>query len=237
MEMNDTARRIMEGLGRGGSSFGSFFSATPKKETTPERPAYAVSLEKMLDEASRLANVENARYATEYNRLGNASDAFNKGFEADEERATNLALGSQFDSIGQGALDQSRQLRTQLGGRGVDASSGLATFLADRIGLQQQNLRYGAMRNAAMDSYARRNAHRTAQYAQQANLAQFGNQSPSMLRLDALTNQAEFDLADLVSQRQADAAKYAAKKSASAAKSSGIGGVIGSVLGGLGGLF
>lgn len=231
-QMNDTARRIMESLG-GGGSLNSFFNAQPKQPATPERPAYAISLEKMLDEASRLAGEENARYAREYTRLGNASDAYAKGFEADDERATNLALGSQFDQIGRSAADESRQLRTQLGGRGVDPSSGLATFLSDRIGLKQAALRYGAMRGAAQDSYQRRNAFRTAQYAQQAAQAQFGNQSPSLLRLDALTNQAEFDLADLVSQRQADAAKYSAKQARKASDSSSISSVIKSFLGGI----
>lgn len=191
------------------------------------------SLERMLSEASRLAGVEDARHATEYGRLEQAGKDFNKGFNEDETRLTNLALGSQFDQIGQNAVDQSRGLRSMLGGRGIDPSSGTAAALASRVGMQQQALKYGSMRNAAMDSYQRRNANRTAQYAQQLNLAQFGNQSPSMIQLDALTNKAEFDLADLVSRRETDAAKYAAKKNSKSSTLAGIGGIIGSVLGGL----
>ena len=124
-------------------------------------------------------------------------------------------------------------LRSQLGGRGIDPSSGTAAALANRVGMQQATLKYGAMRNAAMDSYQRRNANRTAQYAQQMNLAQFGNQSPSMIQLDSLTNKAEFDLADLVSKREVDAAKYASKQNSKSSTLGGIGGIIGSVLGGL----
>ncbi len=197
------------------------------------KPAYAVSLEQMLAEASRLAGTEDTNQAREYGRLDKAGRDFSAGFNADEDKLTGLALGSQLDQIGQGSIDQSRQMRSQLGGRGIDPSSGTAAALASRANANQQALKYGAMRNAAMDSYGRRNANRTAQYAQQANLAQFGNQSPSLLRLDALTNQAEFDLADLVSKRQTDAAKYSAKQSAKAAKTAGIGNIIGSVLGGI----
>jgi len=186
----------------------------------PNDPSAAgrASMQQMLSEAERLAGIENSRFDTEYGRMNKASSDFNKGFEADETRLTSLATGSQFDQIGQGAVDQSRQMRTQLGGRGIDPSSGTAASLANRIGMQQATLKYGAMRGAAMDSYQRRNAHRTAQYAQQLNTAQFGNQSPSMIGLDALTNKAEFDLADLVSKRQTDAAKYGANKAADAAK-------------------
>lgn len=213
----------------GPSTPGAGGGATGQQPKPPT--ASSISLEKMLAEAASLAGVENNRFQTEYGRLQGASAKFNEGFEQDEQRLTGLAMGADFDAIGQGALDQSRQMRTQLGGRGIDASSGLATHLADRIGLQQQSLKYGAMRSATADSYQRRNAHRTAQYAQQAGLAQFGNQSPSMILLDSLTNKAEFDLASEVSDKQLEAAKYTAKKGASAAKSAGIGSIIGSVLG------
>lgn len=212
------------GVGAGGGT------AAPAPAAAPARPASAISIEKMLDEASRLAGVEDSRFQTEYGRLGKAAGDFNKGFETDESRMTSLSLGSSLDSIGQGAVDQSRQMRTQLGGRGIDASSGLATMLADRIGLQQANLKYGAMRNAAVDSYQRRNAHRTAQYAQQAGIAQFGNQSPSLLRLDALTSGAEFNIASETADKELAAAKYGAKKSAQAAKSNGIANIIASFI-------
>jgi hypothetical protein len=195
--------------------------------------ASAISLEKMLAEASRLAGIEDANKATEYGRLDQAGRNFSKGFEADESKLTSLATGSAFDQIGQGAQDQSRGLRSMLGGRGIDPSSGTAASLANRVGMQQATLKYGAMRNAAMDSYQRRNANRTAQYAQQMNLAQFGNQSPSMLGLDALTNKAEFDIATENSIRETEAAKYAARKNSKSSTMSGIGGIIGSVLGGL----
>ncbi len=165
--------------------------------------------------------------------MDKAGRDYASGFNEDESRLTGLATGASLDAIGNGAQDQSRMLRSQLGGRGIDPSSGTAAALANRIGQQQQALKYGAMRNAAMDSYQRRNAFRTAQYAQQAGLAQFGNQSPSLLRLDALTNQAEFDLAREVSDKQLAAAKYSAKKGAEASKSAGIGNIIGSVLGAL----
>ena len=187
----------------------------------------------MLAEAERLAGAEDANKAREYGRLGTAAGVFSRGFNEDESRLTNLALGSLLDSIGQGSVDQMRQMRTSLGGRGIDPSSGTTAALANRVAMQKQTLKYGAMRNAAMDSYGRRNAQRTAEYAQQLNLANFGNQSPSALRLDALTNQAEFDLAREVSDKQLEAAKYSAKKNAQAAKTSAIGGIIGSVLGGL----
>lgn len=204
-------------------------AAAAEKPKTP----VAISLEKMLAEAERLAGVEDSRFGAEYGRMEAAGNKFSGGFYEDEERATRLSLGSMFDSFGQGAQDQSRQLRTQLGGRGIDPSSGTAAALANRVAMQKESLKYGAMRNSAIDSFGRRNAFRTAQYAQQANLAQFGNQSPSLLKLDALTNQAEFDLADLVSKRQLDAAKYSAKKAKEGAVMSGIGGIVGSVLGGL----
>lgn len=198
---------------------------------SPQGTGEGSSLARMLAEASRLAGIEDSRHADEYGRLNKASSDFNKGFEADESRLTSLATGSQFDQIGQGAVDQSRQMRTQLGGRGIDPSSGTAASLANRIGMQQATLKYGAMRNAAMDSYQRRNANRTAQYAQQLNTAQFGNQSPSMIQLDSLTNKAEFDLAREVSKNQLDAAKYSAKQSAKSSTAAGIGNIIGSIFG------
>ena len=212
-------------------------SASGNRQSTAYAPkpvsGASVSLEKMLAEASRLAGIEDSRFDAEYGRLNKASSDFNKGFEADESRLTSLATGSQFDQIGQGAVDQSRQMRTQLGGRGIDPSSGTAAALANRIGMQQASLKYGAMRNAALDSYQRRIALRTAKYAQQLNTAQFGNQSPSMIQLDSLTNKAEFDLADLVSKREVDAAKYASKQNSKSSTLGGIGNIIGAVLGGI----
>jgi len=219
-----------------GDSNGSFFGNDGKHYTSTKYPPNtesAISLEKMLAEAERLAGVEDSRHATEYGRLGKAAADFSGGFYADEEKASNLQLGSMFDEIGQNSLDQSRGLRTSLGGRGIDPSSGTAAALASRIAMSKNAQRYGAMRQTALDSFARKNAHRTAAYAQQAQLAQFGNQSPSLLKLDSLTNKAEFDLADLVSKRQVDAAKYTAKQQGKAAVTSGIGGIIGSVLGGI----
>lgn len=215
--------------------YGKFFgtasgAGTLAPPATPSTPS-AISLEKMLAEAARLAGIEDSRHAAEYGRLEQAGRDFTKGFEQDDERATSLALGSSLDSIGQGSLDQGRALRTSLGGRGIDPSSGTAAALAGRLAIQKEGLKYGAMRSAALDSYERRNAQRTAQYAQQAALAQFGNQSPSLLNLDALTSKAEFDLADLVSQRESDTARYVAKKGAKAQKAAGIGNIIGSALG------
>lgn len=201
------------------------------KPSNGKGAASAISLEQMLSEASRLAGIEDSNQAREYGRLNAAAGDFSRGFAADDERATRLSLGSMFDDIGQGSLDQSRQMRTQLGGRGIDPSSGTAAALANRIGMQKESLRYGAMRSAAQDSYQRRNANRAAQYAQQAGIAQFGSQSPSLLRLDSLTNKAEFDLAREVSKDQVDAAKYKSKKDAEGQKSAGIGNIIGSVLG------
>jgi hypothetical protein len=203
-------------------------TATAPKAAAPPSP-----LEKMLQEAERLAGLEDGRHLTESMRLDAAGRRFDSGFEADEGRLSSMQLGSSLDQIGRGATDATNRLRVNLGGRGIDPSSGTAAALASRIGMQQQGLKYGAMRGAAQDSYQRRNAHRTAQYAQDFGRAQFGIQSPSLLRLDSLTNQAEFDLARDVSKDQIEAAKIGAKAQKSAARSAGIGSIIGGILGGI----
>lgn len=188
------------------------------------------ALESMLEEADRLASIEDDRYGQGLGQLKKATSDFSAGYLADEDRATKLALGGALDSGGRSASDALSGLRTSLGARGINAGSGVAADLAGRIGLQKESMRYGAMRQAAQDSFQRRTANRAAEYANQQALVQYMNQSPSMIRLDARTDAAGYDLARYAAELNAEAARYGADAQRDAGKMSGIGSIVGGLI-------
>lgn len=188
------------------------------------------ALSAALQEAFRLRDIEDQRFEDSSAFLRGEFDAANADFADSEKRLENLFFSQAADAAGGQAREGVANLRSSLGARGINPNSGLAAGLASRVATQQQNQIVGATRDIALDSSRRRAVQRSQRLNSAFGLANFENQSPSLLGADALGS-----ISNVLAGREAnDVAAKEARKARNAqergAVISGIGGLLGRTL-------
>lgn len=187
------------------------------------------ALSAALQEAFRLRDVEDQRFDESSAFLQGEFDQSNADFLDSEKRLENLFFSQAADQAGAQAREGIGSLRTSLGSRGINPNSGLAAGLASRVATQQQNQIVGATRDIALDSSRRRAVQRSQRLNAAFGLANFQNQSPSLLGADALGS-----AANVLAGREAnDMAAREARKARNAQQTGAMISGVGSLLGGI----
>lgn len=180
--------------------------------------------------ADALTNVENQRGARAEQIIGDAVNAANKPSMTQEQIDNEFGAGA--DAAGKDYLKQMDALRSYIGGAGV-TGGGVAAGLAQqfelaRLGQVTDTRRSLMVEKAKMDAADRvRNFNNTLVLAQQVQ------RSPSMIGMDWIQNVLGYRNNQLAVEKQEAAADEANKT----ARKAGQWQAVGSVLGGLGGLF
>lgn len=201
-------------------------SATMNAQMTANRSVTA-----MLGEAFRLRNLEDERFGAASERLTRSVDQLPETFsDADFEEFFKDEFTLAADASGQAMFGDLGMVRGALGAAGI-TGGGVAAGLAQAAdmkrlrdtkarGLQaKMDLRQAKMNADAQDALRNINA--------EFQLANFNNQSPSLLGLDALTNASELALTELGLYLGDDAARRQAKAEEDAAKMGMVGNIIG----------
>lgn len=197
------------------------------------------AMDNMLQEGFSLRDEENRRFAGASRRLTGATDAMRRQqtfSEEDYDRffRDEFTFGSDraaADSFGDFGAIRGRLGQAGIVGGGIAAGLGMQAELKrlretkDRAATARLDLRKAKMQADASD--ALRNIQAEFQ------LAQFNNQSPSMLGLDVITNMAEVDL----TRMGLFLGDQAAARAADASERAGMFSLAGGILGGLGGMF
>lgn len=181
-----------------------------------------------MDLASGLAGQENERYASslkmlqqEFSRANSAS----KGMGQDE---INARLGRASDAATGQSLDNFKGLRSQLGEMGV-TGGGLAAGLGSQIELGRLAQIQGSKRDVAIAEMERQSQEASNRYLRSMGVANFMNQSPSMIEMDQYNSLLDLGLNAQLGERGVEASRYAARQQKKGAKA----GAVGSAIGGL----
>ena len=175
------------------------------------------ALQNILRKAFGLEEINNKRYDDSLGMLKSEFAKSNAGFAADNARLDRVLFSGAADSAGRGAAQGISSLRSALGARGINPSSGAAASLAGRIGMQQQGALMGAARDITADSLRRRDAQRQNRLRQAFGIAEFQNQAADMVGLDALqdvTGVINANRTDTLNTSESSKARSAATKNA-----------------------
>jgi hypothetical protein len=189
---------------------------------------FAPALGQSMDLASGLAGQENARHAEalkllqgEFQRANNASAGMGQQeIDARMGRASDSATGQSLGDWG--------TLRSQLGQMGV-TGGGLAAGLGAQLELGRLGQIQGSKRDIAIAEMERQSSEASNRYLRSMGLANFMNESPSMLELDQFNSLIDTGLNAQLGERGVEASKYSARQQKKGAKA----GALGSAIGGL----
>lgn len=176
---------------------------------------------------------ENRRFGEQSDFLTGEFDRANADFLESERGLNSLFSSRAADAAGSQARAGLRNVRQMIGARGIDPNSGLAAGMAAQVASTQQGQLIGAHRDIALDSARRRRDERIRRMQAAGGLAEFRNQSPSMVGLDALGSAANISLGREQMEEQKKAAKDAKKSAITGGLLSGFGSALSSVMGGM----
>lgn len=150
----------------------------------------------------------------------------------DQPIRKDLLFSQAADQVGLRARGAMDRMRTSLGARGIDPSSGAASGLLGRLMMQNQNALIGAQRDIDIADAQQRYANAAQKFGMASNLAQARNEflAPSMVPLDTATNLEEMQLAREGLAMQAKSQNKASKNNLLGGIISGGLGLLGSIL-------
>lgn len=195
----------------------------------------------LLTEGLRLRDVEDDRFARASERLTRSVDRLPQTFsDADYEEFLRNEFAAGATEAAERSLDDFGAARSRLGSAGI-TGGGVAAGLAQQAELRRMRDTRSTyarakvdLKKAKMDADA---ADALRDLEAEFNLAQFNNQSPSLLGLDSLTNQTELDLTRLGLFLGREASDQLARAGKKAGDKAFLGGILQGGLGILGGLF
>lgn len=176
---------------------------------------------------------ENRRFGEQSEFLTGEFDRANADFADSERTLASLFSSRAADAAGAEAKAGLRNVRQMIGARGIDPNSGLAAGLASQVASRQQEQLIGAHRNIALDGARRRRDERIRRMQSAGALADFRNQSPSMVALDALGSVANINIGREQMEEQKKAAKDAKKSAITGGLLSGLGSGLSALMGGM----
>lgn len=184
----------------------------------------------MLDEDSRLADIEDKRLSDAQAWLTNRASLLDNASAGVQEAVNRGMISEAAANGGLVARDAVANLRRSLGARGIGGGSGVATGLLTRIE-QDRVASLDTSRRAIARDYASRAMDRASQqFAMDLGLAQFNSQGASMLRSDSMRDALNALLGIEGIETQQATAKDAAKAAKSGGILGGIGGILGAIL-------